>query len=134
MENYETMIVEIKGIEQKESKNGRVYHSIDTDMGKMSVFEGDIVNDLKKCYGNGCKCEISVAQSNGFKNVRKFIGEAAKTQVVKPNEAFKEEKFSEARHLKDQSIYTSYVKDLIVSGMKPDEAIELIKKVKEEFK
>ena len=113
MENKET-ITTLKGVEEKESKAGRKYKSFQTDSGAMTCFEEDIVAELQKHIGK--KVRIEISENKGFKNIKKFLGEVSEekiSQEAKPSE----DSFEAARKLKDQSIYTSYAKDVFMKLM-----------------
>jgi len=121
--------ITIQGIEQKTSQAGKVYHSITTEQGVMSCFEKSISDVLLTKIGQQVGVEIK--ESNGFKNIRKIL---AKLPVVSPSQTPPSaDKFAEARKEKNSAMYVSYVKDLIVSGVLPDKAIEIIKKTIAEF-
>jgi len=140
MENKET-ITTIKGMQEKESKAGRLYKSFQTDEGNMTCFEDDVVKELQKHVGKRVKIEIS--ENKGFKNIKKFLGEITEEKV----EADKPNSFEEARKAKDICVYTSYAKDLFIAciskrteSLKEGEAkqimtscIELVKQAKEAF-
>lgn len=115
--------IELRGMIEKESKNGRKYTQFQTNMGDMSCFENKVVDVLKTKIGQ--HVAVDLVDSNGFKNIR---GLAGQTQAPKTTSMTTGDKFVEAREEKNKSIYTSYVKDLVVSGMKVDDAIAVIKK------
>ena len=141
MENKET-IVTLKGVQEKESKAGRKYISFQTDAGNMTCFEDAVTAELKKHMDKRVKLEI--AEKDGFKNIRKFLGEISEEKISQAK-AEPSENFEQARKLKDQSIYTSYAKDVFVSlsntaeaGIEHadlmSEAIALIKQARDSFK
>jgi hypothetical protein len=123
MENKET-IVTLKGLSEKESKNGRKYHSIDTEEeGTLTCFEKPIVDELQKHFGKRVKVKI-VVNDKGFKNLREFVEVVAEEEkpvvekvISAPQETNKpilNGEILEARILKDASIYTSYAKDVFI--------------------
>jgi len=138
MENKET-IFELKNIEEKESKAGRKYFVCKNGKDTYSCFESAIVDELKKHLGKKIKVEIAESDK-GFKNIRKFLGEVSEEKI---NEA-KPAEIAEARKAKDQSIYTSYAKDIFIAivsnfpkgseGEAMQVSIDLIKQAKEAFK
>jgi len=149
MENKETKskeILEIIAINEKNSKAGRIYYSVETDKGNFSCFEFDLVNDLKKAFGKKVQCEVA-SNDRGFKNIRKAFGviETEKVNITK-KESNGNGEIQEARAMKDQSIYTSYCKDIFVAIRTDPEAkdlksstimqvaIELVKQAKDAFK
>jgi len=127
MENQET-IIEIRGISIKEGKSGNKYFSIETDNGNVTCFEKKIIDELQKHVGEFVKVEI-VANDRGFKNLRKFCGIAAKTEITSApkKEEYHPDYFKDAREEKNKSMFVSYVKDLVVSGMPVENAIVIIK-------
>jgi len=104
--------VTIKGVEEKESKAGRKYFSFETDQGRMTCFEGSLVEVLKKKVGE--KVNVDVQETNGFKNIKKILTEVKTEKIPAIQAPIKEEKFEEARAEKNKSIYTSYAKDLFI--------------------
>jgi len=151
MENKETKSEEmliVRNVTEKTSKNGRSYYSVETDRGNYSCFEFDIIGEIKKAIGK--KIDVEVASNErGFKNIRKLISvfdiQGESPSSLKPATP---DNFSDARILKDQSIYTSYAKDLFIElhKMKLSEqtsadltnlmetCIRLVKQAKEGFK
>jgi len=132
MENKETKsqeILEVLDFEEAISKNKKQYTKFKTDKGNFSVFEFDVIETLKKSKQDSDKVEVEIAENErGFRNIRKVI------QVIKcetPLEktsnitttgaAAKSDNFTEARTLKNQSIYTSYAKDVFVEMLKTAE-------------
>ena len=117
MENTET-ITTLKGISEKTSKAGRKYFSVETDDGTMTMFDKPIIDEMMKHVGK--KVRLEIVESSGFKNIKKFCGEVTEEKIsnaaptAKPEPA---ENFEAARKLKDQSIYTSYAKDVCIAIM-----------------
>ena len=87
---------------------------------------------------------MEIAEKDGFKNIRDFIPIAG--ELFKPEA---KETFVEARAMKDQSIYTSYAKDIFLAMYANEKieatnintnqelmrrAIEVVKQAKEAFK
>jgi len=143
MENKET-IVTLKNIEEKISKSGRHFFSVETEeQGKLTAFDKPIVDNLKKFIGKQVRIEMA-ENEQGFKNVRKFLGEVVEDKVRADYEASKGQDYEAARKLKDQSIYTSYAKDVFIASLGHiqekansevlmTEAIALIKQAKDAF-
>lgn len=99
----------IKSITEKTSKTGRRFHSIESDNGNISCFEPSIVENLQKNLGKVVSVEVE--ETNGFKNLRKFYGEAEKAEaeaVVKQD--------TRNENGKKAGMIVSYVKDLVVAG------------------
>ena len=114
----ETTII-VKGIEQKQSKTGRTFWSIDTDQGKMSLFDQPLLIN----FVIGKSLNIDFTEANGFKNIHKVL-DGVKTE--KPNQAVQSDKFTEAREEKNRTMYVSYSKDFFIEiynidQMKPKE-------------
>jgi hypothetical protein len=110
-------IIKIDGIEMKKSKNGRTYHSINSENEKFTVFEGEVLDKLKECYAKGFKAEVEIAESNGFKNIRNFI---QMIEIEKPKEKTEKTEITEKTENKEKgktSMYVSYAKDLYIAYM-----------------
>lgn len=107
-ENKMQIEFRIDGIENKEAKNGRNYTLLTTSEGKMSVFDKPVVEALKDKVGKTVRCEVE--ESNGFKNIRKFIsnGSEVKQETIKDN-------WSAARESKDLMMKVSYAKDIFLA-------------------
>lgn len=119
MEKKES-VTRVKDIKTMEGKTGNKYFLIETEMGKLSSFDKDIVAELQKFIGKSVKITYAVT-SQGFMNLKSFIAD----------EPVKEEKIEEKKEDKQSrmaSISASYVKDLVVAGKSVDEAIEIVKK------
>src|SRR3990167_1075669 len=103
MENKET-ITTLKGISEKESKAGRKYFGVQTDNGTMTIFDKPIIDEMMKYVGK--KVRLEYAEKNGFKNIKKFLGEIAEEKVSQQSIpiSVSSDKFDEQRKLKDQSI------------------------------
>lgn len=103
--------ITIKGIEVKKSQNGRLYHSVDTDQGRMSCFEDKICEFLKANIGKSVNVDIS--EVNNFKNIRKIL---ADVKTEKPGLALlppiSQDNFAQAREEKNRTMYVSYAKDI----------------------
>jgi len=82
----ETAIL-IKQIDEKQAKTGKLYHSVDTDVGKMTCFEEAVVKDLKEYVGK--KVLVEVVEQGKFKNIRAFI-KPFDPEVINPLEKPKE--------------------------------------------
>jgi hypothetical protein len=129
MENKET-IIEIKGIETKDSKTGMKYFSILTEQGAVTCFEKAITDELKKNIGNHVKVEIATNE-RGFRNVRKFLGLATAEESKTVETPAKVDVFAEARQEKNKSCYVSYAKDIFMELIKsklpeePEQAVML---------
>lgn len=144
MENKETMTCKINGVVEKKSKAGRLYHSIETDKGNFSCFEYDIAMGLKEKMGEQVSLEIATSENGNFKNVRGVNdSKAVNLDKIPEQTVIQGDKFVDAREAKNQSIYTSYAKDLFIARIlsvekgKEKEAMELcinlVKQAKEAF-
>lgn len=123
MENKETKFEEvllIRNVEEKESKAGRKYFSVNTDKGSYSVFEFDLIVDLKKNIGN--KIQVECAKNDrGFQNIRRLLN-VVSTEKAGPNNAV--DNFADARQEKNKSMYVAYAKDIyciLLSGQNKEQ-------------
>jgi len=73
---------------------------------------------------------VELAVKGDFKNIKKIL---ATLPVEVPGVALQVDKFAEARAVKNTTMYVSYVKDLVVSGILPEKAVEIIKQAIKEF-
>ena len=128
--------IQIKSVTETEAKvSGRKYFKVDTDQGIMSCFEDKIAGTLSLNIGKSMNVEVQVSgDKQQFKNIRRIC---ADVKTEKPNLALLppivQDKFSEAREEKNRTMYVSYVKDLVISGMPYQKAVEIIKAVIKEF-
>jgi hypothetical protein len=99
----------IKSITEKTSKTGRRFHSVESDTGNISCFEPAIIENLQKNLGKVVSVEVE--ETNGFKNLRKFYGEAEEKEA---KEVVKQDTRNE--NGKKAGMIVSYVKDLVVAG------------------
>lgn len=155
MENKETKLEEfliVQSIVEKESKAGRKYFSVKTDQGDYSCFEFVIIKVLKENIGKKIEFETSYnKKDNGqvFKNIRRIIQIVGNENVSsKPssNNPNNFEQITEARSMKDTSIYTSYAKDIFLEMLSMDKeegipakelmqaAVDLVKQARDSFK
>ena len=144
--------IQIKGFEIKAPAEGkRGYHKFDTSEGIINVFDKALIDPMVANAGK--IVDIEMIEQNGFKNIKKFygIGEANNVKVTEEN-VKPSENFAEARAMKDQSIYTSYAKDIVIAIWTKQEdklmkeenkhsleditkvAINTVKQIKEAFK
>lgn len=136
----------IKSIEEKTSKNGRKYHSVETDKGKLTCFEASVTLELMSHKLK--QVEIEIEERNGFKNITKWYGAyAIEEEQIKPTPTLKEVPIlREPSGNRNQSFYVSYAKDIMVAMINQnvkesvsykesmDYAIELVKQAEEAFK
>ena len=66
--------LEILEFEDKKTKAGKRYTRFKTSEGWMSCFDKDSCEKLKDVEGK--KVSVEIVEANGFKNIRKFLGEA----------------------------------------------------------
>ena len=60
------MEVLIKTIEKKIAKNNKAYWLVETDQGKMSIWDGALASDVEKfCKGKRCEVETEVNLMKG---------------------------------------------------------------------
>jgi 2,3-bisphosphoglycerate-independent phosphoglycerate mutase len=75
------MIVTINTITAKKSSNGKPYHSVDTNKGIMSVWDGELAKDIEeKCLGK--TMDVAIKESGKYKNIIGVNGEATSFGVV----------------------------------------------------
>ncbi|RPJ56500.1 MAG: hypothetical protein EHM12_10300 [Dehalococcoidia bacterium] len=147
MENNETITATINKISEKTSKAGRKYSTIETDKGNFSCFENDIVKGLNQQIGKQVLLSIATSEDGKFKNVRSWDNAKQMTFAEQARDLMTADKFAEAREVKNQSIYTSYAKDVFIAlaARKPADkevdatalmnaSIVLVKQAKEAFK
>jgi len=109
----------IQKIEEKEIKSGKnagdSYLSVQTDKGKMSVFNKGIFAQLREAEGKTCEAEVTqVGEYKNLTGIGKILGNAPK--------------FADESKLKQASVVISYAKDLAVGGViKPDEIAQYAK-------
>lgn len=144
MENKETIINVNEIIHKVGKTSGNPYQLIKTNLGDMTCFETEILSKLQEAKTQNKSAKVIVAENEKdgrvFKNIREFKSFGDKTEIKETEsnnsvevETIKPEKFAKERNDKLTSIYTSYVKDLVVSGKKVEEAIEIIKQARKEF-
>lgn len=106
--------ISIKGIAEAIAKSGSKYWKIQTDQGNMTCFEPEILTVLKERMSKGQFVQIEMIESDDkkFKNIRGIIEDNVSDVKEEKVSESKEDSFIEARKLKDQSIYTSYAKDV----------------------
>jgi len=136
--------LEILEFEDKKTQAGKRYTRFKTSDGWMSCFDKDSCEKLKDCEGKTVSLEI--AEVNGFKNIKKYLGKASDDE---DNGAKSERKphYETAKPAFNQaSMYVSYAKDLWMTCMpiaKPatkeegttlmENCIKLVQQAKEAF-
>lgn len=125
MENKETIGI-VKGVKAMTGASGNAYFLIETSFGNLSSFDKELVGELQKFIGKSVKVTYKVTPK-GFMNLKSFIAENEEVKEEKISDEEKEEKTAEARKQKNITIYTSYVKDLVIAGKPLEEAIKIVK-------
>jgi hypothetical protein len=141
--------IEIEDFEDKKSQNGKRYTRFKTSQGWMSAFEKDIIDALKEREGEIVCVEIAVDEEKGFKNIRKFIGDAQEEDELdptptKPSNFGKAQQETKVPVVRDNTtMYVSYAKDIfckLVENAKESTAqdlmgisIALVKQARTEF-
>jgi len=129
--------IKINKIEQKKSAKGDLFYSVDTDNGRATIWDKEIADKLLL---NGDKPVLVEWSENkqGFNNIRQVYegNQATQEEVINTWQSAKSEpqtpqnnKFADARAEKNKSIYASYAKDLIISGIEEKEAVEMVKRL-----
>lgn len=132
--------------EDKTSKEGKDYTRFNTSKGWYSVFEADIIEDLKKLENTKRYASVEVTESDDgkWKNIRKFYGigaeperteeeleEQADDEDARNFEKMQPEDFGKAKYpqywngsksepiklYNPTSMYVSYAKDILVAIM-----------------
>jgi hypothetical protein len=126
--------LEILEFEDKKTQAGKRYTRFKTDQGWMSCFDKDSCEKLKEQEGNNVKCEVT--EQNGFKNIKKFLGDAGESEDNEPSDERKvsHEPIMSKFDSFPVSMKVSYAKDLIVAGKSQDEAVKIVKALEEAFK
>ena len=138
--------LEILEFEDKKTQAGKRYTRFKTNEGWMSCFDKKSCEDLKEQEGNTVSCEVT--EQNGFKNIKKFLGEAGESEESEDKEPAQEKKSSSVAvkpAFNQASMYASYAKDIFCilaqgndkEGHNPKETMELsinlVKQAKEAF-
>tara|TARA_Y100000310_G_scaffold247342_1_gene252924 strand:+ start:810 stop:1202 length:393 start_codon:yes stop_codon:yes gene_type:complete len=122
--------IRVLKVEQKTSAKGDTFYSVETDNGRATIWDKEIADKLVL---NGDKLVVVEWSENkqGFKNIRKVYSDEyiGVTEEVVKSEPQNNNKFADARAEKNKSIYASYAKDLIISGIEEKEAVELVKRL-----
>ena len=118
--------IKITGIEEAVSQAGKSYWKVQTNNGLMSCFDKLIIDKIE--VGKVYEAEVISSKDGVFKNIRKISSSEYPVESIESVN-----KFTEAREAKNTAMYISYAKDLIISGMKPDEAILTVKKLIDSF-
>jgi len=137
----------ISDYEDRKSQNGKRYTQFDTNKGKMSCFEKDVINDIKEAvdeYGGKRFISVQIAESKdgAFTNIRGFNGvchnndddiEDDTEEDIKDVETIKPSKLG-----KEKSPYekdpVGLAVELCASGYSVENAIKAVKEIKEAFK
>ncbi|MCK9595430.1 MAG: hypothetical protein M0R35_07135 [Candidatus Omnitrophica bacterium] len=125
--------LEILEFEDKKTQAGKRYTRFKTSEGWMSCFDKKSCEALKDFEGKTAKVEV--AEANGFKNIRRFLGEASEDEESEEYEPksekkskFEGEKPANLRESFPVSMKVSYAKDLIIGkGMKAEDAVKMVK-------
>jgi len=104
-----TTIIRIKSVESAMTSTDKPYWKVDTDQGKMSLWEDDIAGQLEECRQKNQSAEVEIKTKGAYKNIVKFV-KAIDTPNVAP--AYATDKYEGARDDKTWSMRESYAKDL----------------------
>jgi hypothetical protein len=126
--------LEILEFEDKKTQAGKRYTRFKTNEGWMSCFDKKSCEDLKEQEGNTVSCDVT--EQNGFKNIKKFLGEAGESEDNEPAEERKvsHEPVISKNESFPASMKVSYAKDLIIAGKSQEEAVKIVKALEEAFK
>ena len=121
--------------EDKTSQGGKDYCRFSTNLGWLSCFEKDVIDELKKLpTGHSIEVEVATSEKNGqtFKNIRNVYPNSKTDQPtmdIEPSKPIVQSKVTSP----NTTMYVSYVKDLVVSGIELDKAITIINTAKQAF-
>ena len=117
-------------IEPKTSKAGKRYFQIEDINGtKYTLHEEPLLMHFQIAKPTNADVVIS----GTWNNIRSISNTPATEKVFTAPQQPSVSPIVEARAAKDTSIYTSYVKDLVVAGKTIEEAIKIVKQAKEAF-
>ena len=130
--------LEILEFEDKKTTAGKRYTRFKTDEGWMSCFDKKSCEALKDKEGE--TVSVDVAEANGVKNIRKYLGNAKESdddeeeseEEEKPakKEAVVQKTFSKET---PKSMLVSYAKDLLVAGWEFEKAVKAVKDLEKAF-
>ena len=127
--------LEILESEKKVTKAGKDFMRFKTSDGWMSCFNSVAFKELEKNVGKSVAVDIIESVINEgeeneriFKNITKFYESVEDGKVDAPVV-----KMSSNTGNRNTTMYVSYVKDLIVAGKTPDEAVRIVKAIRKEF-
>lgn len=123
--------LEILEFEDKKTQAGKRYTRFKTSEGWMSCFNKKSCEDLKEQEGNTVSCDV-IEQGN-FKNIKKFLGEESQDGNNEPEQEKKLSHEPVKKEFNQTSMYVSYAKDLIVAGKGYEEALKIVRDLKDAF-
>jgi hypothetical protein len=118
-------------IEEKTAKNGRRYHRVKTDDGWLSVFEKDIVDDLRDYVGG--ICNIAIAERGDFKNIIGIVEDSVNMPPTTESKPKPKIEVVEKQANQGTSFYTSYAKDIFIAMLDKPEIDTITKETANEF-
>jgi hypothetical protein len=121
-------------IEEKTAKNGRRYHRVKTEDGWLSVFEKDIIEELRDYVGG--MCNIAVAERGDFKNIIGIVSDSVNmppTTESKPKPKTESMPLISKQADKGTSFYVSYAKDIFIAMLDKPEIDTITKETANEF-
>ena len=127
--------------EDKTSKNGKDYCRFKTNIGWTSVFDAELIKDIKKAEGSTLECEIQ--EKDDYKNIIKVYGVVASEDEKPIVETVKMGNTTS----QNTTFYTSYAKDIFIAAIAKDDtkltigeaeammnvAINLVKQARDSF-
>jgi len=128
--------ITIIGYTDKTSKLGKPYCSFETNIGRMSCWDGELGNALKKLTGNNAVVEYT--EKGEFKNIvgihdfetAQLVGKPVETATVEVQKIPPVPPKTDSRNA---TMYVAYAKDLIIAGKTTEEAITAIRALKAAF-
>lgn len=109
----------IEEFEDKVAKNSKPFSRFKSPIGWFSCFDPEICRVIKQNLGKSCK--ISYENNDNYRNIKVFHS----------SEEIKSKPLTKANG--NASMYISYVKDLVISGMEINKAIETINLARKAF-
>lgn len=140
------IVIEVKSVEKKMSKLDKPYWEIETDKGKMTVHDEEIVKQLSAVYANNKFASVDMTESGDWKNIHKFFEQVELADTATyghdgsgDKSPIATEKVPAVPGPKNTTMYVSYAKDIYIAQLQHaedcniDDAILLVKKAKAAF-
>ena len=129
----ETLIIET--IQQKQSSQNKPYWVIKANGTTYGCWDSVVADHLQKNAVQNMPVQVEVTINGQYRNITKFggVGNAMGAKEI-PQTQVETKVSGVTKGTNGQTaMYVSYAKDLIVSGVQIDDAIEQVKKIKTAF-